>query len=267
MATYVVGDIQGCFKPLQCLLEQAHFDWDHDKLWAAGDLVNRGPDSLEVLRFLYQHRERVVCVLGNHDLHLLAVANGQQKQARTDTLDNLLSASDCDELLDWLRHQPLIYSDRGYTLVHAGIPHIWSLEEAHAYAAEVETALRGAEYRDFLGHMYGNKPKLWENSLQGYERLRLITNYLTRMRFIYSDGTLDLKRKGGNPDPERKVEPWFKLRDTSANQQKLFFGHWAALEGHAEGENLFATDTGCVWGRELSMYCLETEEWHRCDCE
>jgi len=267
MPTYVVGDIQGCFEPLKCLLTEAQFDWDHDELWVVGDLVNRGPDSLKVLRYLYQRRERVTCVLGNHDLHLLAVANGLQKQGRSDTLDKILTASDRDHLLDWLRHQPLIHSDRGYTLVHAGIPHIWSLEQAHTYAAEVETALRGADYRAFLGQMYGDTPSKWNHELTGYERLRVITNYLTRMRFIYKSGALELKRKGALADPRRKVEPWFTLRNKSDNTNKIIFGHWAALKGKVKGKHLFATDTGCVWGGQLSMYCLDTEEWHRCDCE
>ncbi len=267
MATYAVGDIQGCFTPLKCLLTQVQFDWDHDQLWVVGDLVNRGPDSLEVLRYLYQRRERVICVLGNHDLHLLAVAYGLQKQGRSDTLDKILAASDRDQLLDWLRQQPLIYSDRGCTLVHAGIPHIWSLEQAHSYAAEVETALRGPDYRKFLSNMYGDTPRVWNNKLTGYERLRVITNYLTRMRFLYKSGALDLKGKGALADPGRKVEPWFTLRNKSDSTNKIIFGHWAALEGKAKGKNLIATDTGCVWGGQLSMYCLDTEEWHRCDCE
>ena len=266
MATYVVGDIQGCIKPLKCLLKQAAFDWKKDELWAVGDLVNRGPDSLKVLRYLYKRRNRVICVLGNHDLHLLAVANGLRNQSRSDTLGKVLEASDRDELLNWLRHQPLIHTDHGYTMVHAGIPHIWSLEQAHVYAAEVEAALRGTEYRKFLSQIYGDNPRLWKDSLRGQERLRTIANYLTRMRYVYKNGALDLQSKGPAPNPGRKVVPWFALLDKQARKNRLIFGHWAALNGAIKEKNLFAVDTGCVWGGKLSMFCLDTRDWHRCDC-
>jgi bis(5'-nucleosyl)-tetraphosphatase (symmetrical) len=266
MATYAVGDIQGCYKPLKCLLEQVDFSWKTDKLWVVGDLVNRGPDSLKVLRYLYKHRDRVTCVLGNHDLHLLAVANGLQKPGRSDTLDKILIAEDRDELLEWLRHLPLIHSDEKHSMVHAGIPHIWTLEQAHAYAKEVESALRGSNYRKFLSKMYGDSPRLWSEDLTGSTRLRTITNYLTRMRFVYETGGLDLHSNGPEPDPGKPVVPWFSKRDKTVKKTRLIFGHWASLEGDVEPKNLYATDTGCVWGNALSMYCLETEEWHSCDC-
>ncbi len=271
MATYAVGDIQGCAKPLQCLLEQVQFNWQEDHLWAVGDLVNRGPDSLAVLRLLYQRRERVTAVLGNHDLHLLAVANGLQQAGRTDTLDQVVRASDSEQLLNWLRHQPLLHSAHGYTMVHAGIPHIWTLSQAHRYAAEVESALRGADYRKFLSAMYGDTPDVWTDSLTGHQRLRTITNYLTRMRFVYENGSLDLHSKGSRPDSRQPVKPWFEWRDNfewreNRANSNIIFGHWASLEGKVTGKNLFATDTGCVWGGELSMYCLDTGQWHCCDC-
>lgn len=267
MATYAVGDIQGCIKPLKCLLKQVGFSWRKDRLWLVGDLVNRGPDSLKTLRYLYKHRGRIQIVLGNHDLHLLAVANGLRKKSRSDTLDEVLSASDRDELLEWLRQQPLIHSAKGYTMVHAGVPPMWSLEQAHRYAREVEAVLRGPHYRMFLANMYGNNPRRWKESLHGYQRLRIITNYLTRMRYVYANGALDLSSKGVEPDPGRKVAPWFSYKTRATRQEKLIFGHWAALQGSASGKKLYATDTGCVWGGKLSMYDLDKKCWHSCDCD
>ncbi|MCZ6828733.1 MAG: symmetrical bis(5'-nucleosyl)-tetraphosphatase [Gammaproteobacteria bacterium] len=266
MATYAVGDIQGCIKPLKCLLKQVSFNWEEDRLWLVGDLVNRGPDSLKTLRYVYKHRDRITMVLGNHDLHLLAVANGLRKKNRFDTLDKLLLASDREELLDWLRQQPLMHSAQGYTLVHAGLPPMWTLAQAHNYAREVETALRGPDYRKFLASMYGDTPRRWKESLCGYDRLRLITNYLTRMRFVYPNGSLDMASKGSKPNPGCKVAPWFSDKGRETKKERLIFGHWAALEGRAKGKNLYPTDTGCVWGGKLSMYCLDNQQWHSCDC-
>jgi bis(5'-nucleosyl)-tetraphosphatase (symmetrical) len=266
MTTYAVGDIQGCIIPLKCLLKQARFSWQEDHLWLVGDLVNRGPDSLKTLRYIYKHRDRIQVVLGNHDLHLLAVANGLREKSRSDTLDELLSASDRDELLEWLRWQPLIHSAQGYTMVHAGVPPMWTLEQAHRYAGEVEAVLRGPHYRQFLANMYGDNPRCWKESLSGYERLRLITNYLTRMRFIYANGALDLSSKGAEPDSGRKVVPWFSCTGRETKQEKLIFGHWAALQGQVTGKKLYATDTGCVWGGKLSMFDLDRKRWHSCDC-
>jgi bis(5'-nucleosyl)-tetraphosphatase (symmetrical) len=266
MATYAVGDIQGCIKPLKCLLKQVSFCWKTDQLWLVGDLVNRGPDSLKTLRYLYKHRESIHAVLGNHDLHLLAVANGLRKRSRSDTLEEVLQAPDRDELLDWLRHRPLLHTDQGHTMVHAGLPPMWTLAQAQAYAREVETVMRGPDYRAFLANMYGNNPRRWKESLTGYPRLRLITNYLTRMRFVYPNGSLDLVSKGSQPNPGRNVAPWFSYKKRETRKEKLIFGHWAALDGKVDGKNLFATDTGCVWGGKLTFYCLDTGEWHSCAC-
>jgi bis(5'-nucleosyl)-tetraphosphatase (symmetrical) len=270
MATYVVGDLQGCLAPLKCLLKEANFSWEKDTLWLVGDLVNRGPDSLKTLRYIYKHRDSVVCVLGNHDLHLLAVANGLHKKSRSDTLNKILEAHDRDELLRWLRHRPLIHSEAGYTMVHAGIPHIWTLQEASEYGAEVEAALRGPEWRKFLTRMYGNSPRRWNDSLVGYPRLRTITNYLTRMRYVYPNGQLDLQSKGNSPNPGRKVAPWFSHPERETKNDKIIFGHWAALDGKTNTSNLYAMDTGCVWGARLTMYRLPTEKkkdkWYHCDC-
>ena len=270
MAVYAVGDLQGCLKPLKCLLKEAKFSWDRDELWVVGDIVNRGPDSLKTLRYLYKHRDSVTCVLGNHDLHLLAVANGLRKQSRSDTLQKILEAHDRDELLRWLRHRPLLHTREQFTMVHAGIPHIWSLQQAQDYAAEVEAALRGPEWRKFLARMYGNTPRGWNDALEGYPRLRTITNYLTRMRYVYANGQLDLKSKGANPLEGRRVAPWFSYTDRKWNGQTLVFGHWAALEGKTGDERLLALDTGCVWGGKMSLYRLplggKKGRWFRCSC-
>ena len=178
----------------------------------------------------------------------------------------MLLAPDRGELLDWLRQQPLIHTAQGYTLVHAGLPPMWTLEQAHGYAREVEAVLRGPDYRMFLANMYGNNPRRWKESLTGYERLRLITNYLTRMRFVYPNGALDLFSKGAQPDPGRKVAAWYSYKNRETKKEKLIFGHWAAMEGLAIGKNLYPTDTCCVWGGKLSMYCLDNKQWHSCDC-
>jgi bis(5'-nucleosyl)-tetraphosphatase (symmetrical) len=270
MAIYVVGDLQGCLRPLKCVLKKANFNWDKDKLWLVGDLVNRGPDSLKTLRYVYKHRDNVVSVLGNHDLHLLAVASGLHKRGRSDTFSKLLEAHDRDELLRWLRYRPMMHTQAGYTMVHAGIPHIWTLQQTQDYAIEVEAALRGPEWRKFLARMYGNTPRRWNDALVGYPRLRTITNYLTRMRFVYPNGQLDLQSKGLTPNPGRKVAPWFSYPERETKNDKILFGHWAALNGQVEDKNLFALDTGCVWGNRLSMYRLGTEDkkdkWYHCDC-
>jgi bis(5'-nucleosyl)-tetraphosphatase (symmetrical) len=270
MAIYVVGDLQGCLSPLKCLLKEANFNWDKDKLWLVGDLVNRGPDSLKTLRYVYKRRDNVVSVLGNHDLHLLAVASGLHKRGRSDTFNKLLEAHDRDELLRWLRYRPMMHTQAGYTMVHAGIPHIWTLQQTQDYAIEVEAALRGPEWRKFLARMYGNTPRRWNDALVGYPRLRTITNYLTRMRFVYPNGQLDLQSKGSTPNPGRKVAPWFSYAERETKDDKILFGHWAALNGQVTGKNLFAMDTGCVWGNRLSMYRLATadrkDKWYHCDC-
>jgi bis(5'-nucleosyl)-tetraphosphatase (symmetrical) len=266
MATYAVGDLQGCLKPLKCLLKEVSFDWRRDTLWLVGDIVNRGPQSLKTLRYLYKHRDSLVMVLGNHDLNLLAVANGLRKASRSDTIDKILVAHDRDELLDWLRHQPMLHREHGFTLVHAGVPPMWSLKAAERYAREVEDALRGRDWRRFLDNMYGNTPRRWRNDLSGYPRLRAITNYLTRMRYLYPNGALDLVSKGPRPEPGRNVAPWFSYPRKNNAREQIIFGHWASLDGDVNDERLHALDTGCVWGRSLTLLCLDTGELHRCQC-
>ncbi len=269
MATYAVGDLQGCLKPLQCLLERVAFDPARDILWLVGDLVNRGPASLETLRFLYGMREALVCVLGNHDLHLLAAARNIERLKRGDTLREILEAPDRDELLQWLRQQKLLHYDeqRDTAMVHAGIPPQWNMAKALRRAAEVENALRDdALYPMFLDGMYGNEPARWDKELHGIARLRVITNYFTRMRFCKADGTLDLKSKEGLDTAPAGYLPWFSHKQRKTRDQKIIFGHWAALEGHCDEPGVFALDSGCVWGGSMTLMNIDSGEYHRCDC-
>ncbi|HEY9033321.1 MAG TPA: symmetrical bis(5'-nucleosyl)-tetraphosphatase [Pseudomonadales bacterium] len=266
MAIYAVGDLQGCLTPLQCLLEQVQFDPARDTLWCTGDLVNRGPQSLETLRFVYSLGDACVTVLGNHDLHLLAVAAGKAKCKRGDTLDTILDAPDRHSLLDWLRRRPLLHHQHGYTLVHAGIAPQWTLEQAMQLAGEVEQALRGDNSDDFFAHMYGNSPRKWKDELAGFERLRVITNYFTRMRFCNRKGKLDLDNKQGPEAAESGTLPWFEVPERRMAGQKIIFGHWAALEGRASCPNIYPLDTGCVWGGRLTLMRLSDEKCFSCHC-
>ncbi|MGQ9426251.1 symmetrical bis(5'-nucleosyl)-tetraphosphatase [Gilvimarinus sp. F26214L] len=268
MSTYAVGDLQGCLDPLKCLLDQVNFDPVRDRLWLCGDLVNRGPASLETLRFLYGIRGSLVGVLGNHDLHLLALAWGTNAPRPKDTLAGILEAPDREELLNWLRHFKLVHHDAslGFAMVHAGIPPIWTLSEAVARSREVEAVLQGEQYRTYFANMYGNEPDCWSEDLKGPERWRVITNYFTRMRFCSAEGRLELKCKLGPDRAPEGFAPWFRHPSPALDESKLVFGHWASLEGKTDREGLYALDTGCVWGRQMTMLCLETGELLRCDC-
>jgi bis(5'-nucleosyl)-tetraphosphatase (symmetrical) len=272
MSTYVVGDLQGCVQPLKCLLQKVEFNPQEDVLWSVGDIVNRGPQSLKALRFFYKMRDSLVLVLGNHDLHLLAVAAGVRAPSRSDTLDEILQAPDKEELLNWLVCQPLLHHEYNYTLVHAGIPPQWSRQDALRYAGEVEAVLRSPDCVAFLKAMYGNEPAQWSNNLTGMSRLRVITNYLTRMRYCTAEGILDLESKGTTPQSgvpnlaRQTVAPWFSHRGRKMAKERILFGHWAAIEGHTDCANAIALDTGCVWGGSLSLYELESGHWTRCSC-
>ena len=270
MATYVVGDIQGCFGPFQCLLDQVRFNPNKDRLWSVGDLVNRGPDNLKTLRWFYAHRDNVTMVLGNHDLHLLAVSAGARKPSRKDNFDDILDAPDRETLIEWLHFQPLAHHESDVTMVHAGIPPLWSIADTLQRASEVETVLQGARCVEFLTEMYGNEPHVWDDQLSGLTRLRVITNYLTRMRYCTRKGKLDLVSKGPQPIPDalqgKKVAPWFSHKNRLTRGEKILFGHWASLEGFADDRHTIALDTGCVWGRSLTLYHLETGERIGCDC-
>lgn len=263
MATYVVGDIQGCLEPLQQLLINVNFNPSIDRLWVAGDMINRGPQSLETLRFLYLMRNSLKVVLGNHDLHLLAVAAGYRKPNPADTLDEILVAPDRDSLLEWLRQQKLLHHDAylGYTMVHAGIPPQWTLNEAQSYAQEVEKILQGNRISKFLEEMYGNEPNKWRDSLKSSARRRLITNYFTRMRYCTADGKLELTTKASAEESlPGGYKPWFSHPERKTREEKIIFGHWAALEGKASEDNVFAMDTGYVWGGALTLMRLDDGE-------
>ncbi len=265
MATYAIGDIQGCYYSFHQLLKRIEFNATNDKLWLVGDLINRGSGSLEVLRWVYQNQSSVVTVLGNHDLHTLAVAEGKVPQHKSDTLQALLDAPDSNILLDWLRHQAMIHSEHGYLMVHAGLLPQWSAKEALALGAEVEAVLRGAGYQDFLGQMYGNLPARWDESLQGMDRLRLITNAMTRLRTCSSDGEMDFKFSGVLADVPANTMPWFEVPTRKSADATIIFGHWSAL-GLLQRNNLFALDTGCLWGGELTAFRLEDRTVFQVPC-
>ena len=262
MTHYAVGDIQGCYHELMDVLEQVNFDPKNDCLWVAGDMVNRGPDSLATLKFLYRHRKSVRCVLGNHDLHLLAIYYGQRKPKASDTFETILNARQCDKWMGWLRQQPLcIYDEKvDYAMVHAGIAPQWTLEQALGYSEEVEAILQSDRIERFLKTMYGNDPDCWSNTLTGYDRLRCITNYFTRMRICNRAGALNLEYKGDLDDIPRGYYPWFKHPKRKTQCERIIFGHWAALGGHVNNKNLFGLDTGCVWGQALTLMELETHD-------
>lgn len=269
MSNYAIGDIQGCFKELIALVNLIQFDPQHDTLWFTGDLVNRGPQSLEVLRWIKALGDRAIVVLGNHDLHLLAVANQQMPTKKFDTLEEILAAPDCDELCDWLRQQPLLHFDPqlNFVIAHAGIAPQWTLTQAQQYADEVSIALKKPDYLDFLAHLYGDTPTHWDEHLSGWERLRLIVNYFTRMRFCDLQGGLELVTKGESNLPPTGFVPWFKVPNRAAQQVKIIFGHWAALSGETNEPNTFALDTGCVWGNSLTAMRLEDEQRFSVSCE
>ena len=272
MSTYVVGDIQGCLSSLKCVLKKISFNADKDVLWSVGDVVNRGPKSLKTLRYLYERRDNVVMVLGNHDLHLLAIAAGVRKPNRKDTLNKILNSPDRKAMLDWLRKRPLIHNEYNHTMVHAGIPPGWSIDEAKIFAGEVESALQGPDFNNFLRGMYGDYPNSWSNNLRGIERLRLITNYLTRMRYCTENGELDLIEKGPLKKRQmtikkRKLDAWFAHEKRKASKDKIVFGHWASINGQTNSSNAIALDTGCVWGGKLSLYELESGLTISCNCK
>lgn len=266
MARYAVGDIQGCFDSLQQLLQKINFDWQIDELWCAGDLINRGPKSLETLRFLYTHRDKVKIVLGNHDLHFLAVYYGLREESVSDTLKEILQAPDVSALVDWLRRQPLLIWDESSDLLmaHAGVAPMWNPSQAVSLAGEVTALLASDQIVEFLSHMYGNEPAVWSDDLQGMDRYRCITNYLTRMRFCNLNGELDLISKESASDALPEFKPWFDFLPKS--YPRVIFGHWAALKGKSTHPKAIALDTGCVWGGSLTAVNLDNGQRVSCDC-
>jgi bis(5'-nucleosyl)-tetraphosphatase (symmetrical) len=258
MAVYAIGDIQGCYEPLQRLLDRLRFDPAADTLWLVGDLVNRGPHSVEVLRLLHSLSERIVAVLGNHDLTLLAVAAGQVKPKRKDTFHTILEAPDRHELLNWLRHRPMLHHDAelGFTMVHAGLPPPWDLALAQRCAAELEATLRGPGWMKFMGQMFGSEPRCWRKDLVGDDRLRFTVNALTRMRFCTADGVLSFSEKGPPGTQDTGLLPWFAVPRRRNADLKIIFGHWAAL-GYYRAPGIYALDSGCVWGNRLTAIRLD----------
>ena len=260
MTNYAVGDLQGCLDPLQALLDKLAFDPAQDQLIAVGDLVNRGPKSLETLQFCKSLGPAFKMVLGNHDLHLLAISKGVRSATPHDSLALILAAPDRQELLNWLQQQPLLLTVGDYTLVHAGIPPQWDLPTAQRLAAEVSTVLRSEDSGVYFQNMYGNQPSVWREDLEGPERWRVITNYLTRMRLCTATGALDLESRDGlNSVPP--FAPWFSYSARKTRNNKVIFGHWAALRGQDCGDNVFALDTGYVWGGPLRIMSMDTQEY------
>ena len=268
MAVYAIGDIQGCFDELQALLEAIHFSPSHDHLWFAGDLVNRGPKSLETLRFIKGLGKRAISVLGNHDLHLIAAAHGHPIASDDHTLDAILNAPDRDELINWLRQQPLLHHDAalGYTMIHAGLPPQWDLKLARQCAQEVETMLRSDNVVDFIEHMYSNKPCRWSDELSGWKRMRFTVNCLTRLRFCDGNGRLKLKYKGPPGSQPAEFHPWFELAERKSSDLNIVFGHWSTL-GKRDDPGVFPLDTACLWGGELTALRLDTTpQWFSLPC-
>lgn len=259
MATYAIGDLQGCYTDLQRLLDKLNYDSAEDQLWFAGDLVNRGPESLQSLRFVKSLGDNAVTVLGNHDLHLLAVAEGM-KEAKDEDLHQIIEAADCAELIDWLRRQPLLHHDPDtkLTMVHAGIYPHWDLKQAQEHARELEDILKSERYHDFLRVMYGNEPARWSDDLKDWDRLRFICNSFTRMRFCNTDGRLDLVDKGAPGSQIDNYQPWFNLPQRKTAETPILFGHWSTL-GDPEINNIYPLDHGCVWGGQLTALRIDTQ--------
>lgn len=265
MATYAIGDIQGCFEALQRLLAKIGFDAGHDRLWLVGDLVNRGPQSLEVLRFVKELGRAAVTVLGNHDLHLIMLAEGCSRLRSDDTLAAILDAPDREELLAWLRQQPLMHVEEGFAMVHAGLLPQWTVARARSLAGEVEAALVSENYRELLANLWGSEPPAWRDDLSGWARMRVIVNAMTRMRFCSPEGVMEFKTKGEVDKPPPGFVPWFAVSGRESADHVLVTGHWSALGLQIE-PNLLALDSGCLWGKHLSAIRLEDRALIQVDC-
>lgn len=265
MTIYAIGDLQGCLDPLKRLLERLEFQPERDRLWFTGDLVNRGPQSLECLRFVMALGDAAVSVLGNHDLHLLAVAEGFQSARRSDTVRQVLDAPDAAELLAWLRHRPLAHFEMGHLLVHAGLPPQWDLETALACAREVEGVLRSPGYPDLLREMYGNDPAQWQDELSGIERLRFTINALTRLRYCTANGVMNFREKGAPGSQAPGLLPWFEVPGRKSAGLPIVCGHWSTL-GSIDAGGVHALDTGCVWGGRLTAMALNDYRRVSVDC-
>lgn len=272
MAVYAIGDLQGCLSSLQRLLDKIKFDPAQDKLWFVGDLVNRGPESLATLRFVRDLGDAAVTVLGNHDLHMMAIAQGLRQQTSKDNLDDILHASDREALFDWIRRKPLLHHDASldFTMVHAGFSPGWDLPTAQQCAREVEAVLASEAYSDFICQMYGDEPDRWQEDVTGINRWRYIINCFTRLRFCDAQGRLVLKAKG-SPASHPQLIPWFQIPGRKSEQVRIVFGHWSTL-GRYHANNVYCLDSGCVWGGEMTALRLDVApgdifpDWESVSC-
>ena len=254
-----MGDIQGCFEPLKKLLDYISFDPARDRLWFVGDLVNRGPASLAVLRYIKSLGAAATVVLGNHDLHLVMQAYGYGKASREDTLDEVLAAPDRDELIDWLRTRPLFYREGSWAMVHAGLLSSWSIAQAQALSDEVQAMLSGSNHVKFLANMWGSEPSVWRDDLLGWDRLRVIVNAMTRMRYVTKNGAMEFRATGNKAPPEQGPPgciPWFRAPGRKSAEHRIVCGHWSAL-GYRDEGGVMTLDTGCLWGGSLTAVRLE----------
>jgi bis(5'-nucleosyl)-tetraphosphatase (symmetrical) len=266
MAIYAIGDIQGCYDDLLRLLDVIQFNPTHDQLWFVGDLVNRGPKSLETLRFVKSLGDAAVCVLGNHDLHLLAVAYKTTSPGRKDDLTPILDAPDCEELIEWLRHRPLFHHNDEFCLLHAGLPPQWDFALTKKMAIYAERILHGKNYLNFFNGMYGDKPDMWSRSLHGMPLLRFITNCFTRLRYCDAQGKLNFQQKGKPGTQPQHLTPWFEMPGRKSANMKIIFGHWSTL-GFYDQNNCYGIDTGALWGGQLTALKLgEKVERISIDC-
>jgi bis(5'-nucleosyl)-tetraphosphatase (symmetrical) len=265
MSTYAIGDLQGCHDSLLRLLDKIRFDPAADRLWLVGDLVNRGPDSLGVLRLLKSLGDAAIAVLGNHDLHLLALAEGYGRIHKSDTLETVLAAPDRDELVHWLRHQRLAWREGDYLMVHAGVLPGWTADDAMRYAQEAEAVLQGPDYRAFFAQMYGNTPTLWDDSLVGIERLRGIVNTFTRLRYCSAAGEIEFQHKCAPGLQPAGWLPWFEVPGRKSADTCIIIGHWSTL-GLINRQDLIALDTGCLWGQQLTAIRLEDRRGYAVQC-
>jgi len=267
MATYAIGDIQGCYDELRRLLDKLDFDPSNDRLWFAGDLVNRGPKSLKTLRFIKSLGDSAICVLGNHDLHLLATIHGIRPAKAADRCGRVLGAKDRDELVDWLRQQPLLHHDkkRNFTMIHAGLPPQWTLQKAQKLAAEVEARLRSDDYVSLLGEMYGNQPDRWSKQLSESDRHRFVINCLTRLRYCSAEGQLDFGHSGPPGTQPDGLQPWYTVENRKSQNERFVIGHWSAL-GAVQENGVYSLDTGCVWGGSLTALNLKKLKYTSQSC-
>lgn len=266
MSTYVIGDIQGCYQALRLLLKRVNFRPQQDELWCVGDLVNRGPQSLEVLQFLMDLPHTQI-VLGNHDLHLIAAAHQIRPLQPKDTLASILEDAECQAMIDWLRCKPLFYQDpdKPWVMAHAGLYPYWTLSQHQFFSAQVEACLRDDDYSEYLADLFGNEPACWSAQLTIPQKRRFTVNVLTRMRFCDDNACLDFAHKGKVGEQPAHLKPWFDIDPVYDKSINVAFGHWAALEGRTHQPRYFALETGCVWGQQLTAYCLENQKFYSVD--